>query len=167
MKKIFFFVALTALFHANAQTENCTCCTENHKAFDFWVGSWTVTKPDGSPAGKNIIEKIQDNCILRENWTSAKGAYTGTSYNFYNAKTGQWEQLWVDNQGGFLQLKGNRKGNQMILQSEIEKNKDGQPFYHRITWTKNEDGSVRQLWETVTNGKEVTIAFDGLYRKAQ
>ncbi len=149
----------------NAQTKKCNCCTENHLAFDFWIGSWTVTNPDGTEAGKNVIKKIQDNCILQENWKSAKGNYTGTSNNFYNHKIKQWEQIWIDNQGGSLHLKGNKVGNQMILQTDEEQNKDGQPFYHRITWTYNDDGSVRQYWETITNGKDVTVAFDGLYKK--
>jgi len=32
-------------------------------------------------------------------------------------------------------------------------------LFHRVTWTPNEDGTVRQLWETIT---DITIAFDGL-----
>ena len=109
--------------------------------------------------------KIQNKCILRENWTSAKGNYTGTSNNFYNNKSNQWEQIWIDNQGQSLHLKGNRKNNQMILQTDEETNKDGKVFFHRLTWTHNEDGSVRQLWETITNSTDVTIAFDGLYKR--
>ena len=151
----------------NAQTKNCNCCTDNHKAFDFWIGSWTVTNPDGTAAGKNIIKKIQNNCILQENWTSASPGYTGTSNNFYNAKAKQWEQIWIDNQGGSLHLKGNRKGNQMILQTDEETNKDGLIFYHRFTWTNNEDGTVRQYWETITEGKDIAVAFDGLYKKVE
>ena len=150
-----------------AQTDNCNCCTENHQAFDFWIGNWKVTNPDGTAAGSNSIDKIQDNCILRENWTSAKGNFTGTSNNFYNAKTEQWEQIWIDNQGGSLHLKGNRTGNQMILQTDEAKNKEEQPFFHRVTWILNEDGTVRQYWETITNGKNITVAFDGLYKKVK
>lgn len=165
MRSIVLSITFLLAFGVTAQTNNCNCCTEKHTEFDFWVGTWTVTNPDGTLAGKNVIDKIQDKCILRENWTSAKKGFTGTSTNFYNNKTRQWEQLWVDNQGQSLHLKGNRKGNQMILQTDEEKNKDGQVFFHRVTWTKNSDGTVRQLWETITNGKDVTIAFDGLYKK--
>lgn len=149
-----------------AQTDdNCKCCTENHAAFDFWIGNWKVINPDGSLAGTNAINKIQDNCILRENWKSAKGNFTGTSFNFYNVKTNKWEQLWIDNQGSSLHLIGNRVGNQMILMTDEETNKEGKPFYHRVTWTKNDDGTVRQYWETITNKTEITVAFDGMYRK--
>ena len=74
---------------------------------------------------------------------------------FINSQTNQWEQIWLDNQGGTLHLKGNRKDNQMILQSDKMKNDKGEPYFHRITWTLNEDGSVRQYWETITNEKDV------------
>ncbi|WP_242203754.1 hypothetical protein [Aestuariivivens insulae] len=157
---VFMFIS-----YANAQNQQCKCCSENHTEFDFWVGEWTVTKPDGTLAGYNIIEKIQDRCVLRENWSSAKGGFTGTSLNFYNGATKQWEQIWVDNQGGSLHLKGNRVGNQMILKTDVAKNKKGEPFYHKITWTKHNDGSVRQYWETITNDKDVTVVFNGLYKK--
>jgi len=161
---IFFVIAMTSSINAQNDT-TCNCCTEKYTEFDFWVGSWNVTNPDGTVAGKNIIDKVQDNCILRENWTSSRPGYRGTSHNFFNSKTQQWEQIWVDNQGQSLHLKGNRKGNQMILRTDDETNKEGQIFFHRITWTKNKDGTVRQLWETITNNKDISIAFDGLYRK--
>ena len=114
MKTIFTIVLLSIFsISMNAQINNCKCWTEKHAEFDFWIGTWNVTSPDGTTAGKNVIDKIQENCILRENWNSAKGKYTGTSNNFYNAKTKQWEQIWIDNQGGSLHLKGNL--NLMIL----------------------------------------------------
>ncbi len=54
----------------------------------------------------------------------------------------------------------------MILSSEeIEKNQDIL-IRNRITWTLNNDGSVRQLWEILRAEKVISIAFDGLYRKA-
>ncbi|WP_299889251.1 hypothetical protein [uncultured Lacinutrix sp.] len=165
MKRTFIFFTI-CLFSLTIMAQNkCKCCTEKNSEFDFWIGTWTVTNPDGTAAGINVIDKIQDNCILRENWTSSKGNYTGTSSNFYNKQTKQWEQLWIDNQGGSLHLKGERVGNQMILQTDMSKNKDDKPFIHRVTWTLNKDGTVRQLWETITNKTEVVIAFDGLYKK--
>lgn len=164
MKRIVFCFTLF-IFNTIAAQEQCRCCTEQHAAFDFWIGAWEVTNPDGSSAGKNVIEKIQDNCALRENWTSALGDYTGTSTNFYNHKTKLWEQLWIDNKGHSLKLKGNRKKNQMILETDEENNANGTPFIHRITWTLNPDGSVRQLWETITHGKDISIPFDGWYKK--
>jgi hypothetical protein len=54
----------------------------------------------------------------------------------------------------------------MILQSDELKNAKGELYFHRITWTLNDDGSVRQYWETITNDKDIVVAFDGLYKKS-
>ena len=159
----FFLVSISVY----SQESSCNCCTQKHSEFDFWVGDWVVTNPSGQQVGTNSIDKLQDNCILRENWISSNGKITGTSHNFYNQKSKQWEQVWIDNVGGNLHLKGNRIGNQMILKSDEELNSQGQPFYHKVTWTLNDDGSVRQYWETITNGTDTVVAFDGLYKKNQ
>lgn len=76
---LFFFSALLC-----AQAENCACCTENHKAFDFWIGNWTVTDGSGALVGTNSIVKLQDDCVVQENWNGTGGS-TGTSTNFYNS----------------------------------------------------------------------------------
>jgi len=166
MKKHLIIMALLLnCFIAIAQTESCPCCTADHKAFDFWLGSWEVTNTDGTAAGENTIVKEQNGCVLKENWTSASPGFTGTSTNYFNLRTKQWEQLWVDNTGNNLKLKGKREGNQMILSSDAYKRPDGKLYINRISWTLNEDGTVRQLWEVLQNDVVVNIAFDGLYRK--
>ncbi|MEM9363958.1 MAG: hypothetical protein AAGA43_15060 [Bacteroidota bacterium] len=166
MMKIFIPILLLFVFQTvKAQdSTSCPCCTKNHSAFDFWIGEWVVTNANGSPAGENIIQKQEQGCILRENWTSAKQGYTGTSINFYNQVSQQWEQLWVDNSGGFLKLKGNRVGNTMVMSSE-EFIREGKTLKNRITWFKNEDGTVRQLWEVLEGKEVVSVLFDGLYKR--
>lgn len=165
LNKFGFLFFLFYGFFVVAQTTSCACCSENHKAFDFWEGEWEVTNTDGTKAGTNTIEKVQDNCILQENWVGASGT-KGTSLNFYNLKTEQWEQLWVDNSGTHIKLKGNRVGNQMILSSDEFTHTDGKMYTNRVTWTLNKDGTVRQLWEILEENKVVNIAFDGLYKKS-
>lgn len=150
----------------SAQTPKCACCTEDHAAFDFWIGTWEVTDTKGKVVGANTIEKIQDSCVLRENWKGTGGS-TGTSTNFFNLKTRQWEQLWVDNFGTHLKLKGNRVGNQMILSSDEFAHTDGDNYVHRITWTRNDDGTVRQLWELLKDDEVVNTVFDGHYKKKE
>ena len=82
MKKTLLILGLLFSISLTAQNNNCNCCTEKHQEFDFWLGSWETYNPDGTLAGTNEIDKIQGKCVLRENWTSAKAGYTGTSYNF-------------------------------------------------------------------------------------
>lgn len=163
MSVLFLVISCTLSF--SQAKPNCACCTEVHQQFNFWVGEWTVTTANGQPAGTNSIKKLQNQCVLQENWLSATQGYTGTSYNFYNAQTQQWEQIWIDNSGLSLHLKGNLQDGQMVLKSEPQPNPKGQLVYNQITWTNNPDGTVRQLWEVFTEGEATTIAFDGLYRR--
>ncbi|TFG76700.1 MAG: hypothetical protein E4H26_04195 [Flavobacteriales bacterium] len=155
------------VFFGLAQDSGCACCTKNHEAFDFWMGQWEVTNPDGSVAGTNRTDKIQSGCIIQEHWISANGKLTGSSFNFYNTKSGQWEQLWIDNSGNTLKLFGNRIEDRMVLTSEPFTLTDGNTYVNRITWTDLSDGSVRQLWELLQDDQVVNILFDGRYTKAQ
>lgn len=165
MKLIVTIILVVYSVNAVSQNPSCACCTDSHAEFDFWIGEWEVSNTDGTLAGTNSIKKTQDNCIIEENWISSAQGYTGTSTNFFNLQTRQWEQLWIDNQGVSLHLKGKRIADKMILQSENFTNDKGQVYFHKITWTSNDDGTVRQLWETITNNSQITIAFDGLYKR--
>jgi len=150
------------------QPEACPCCTAEARQFDFWIGEWETYTPDGKFAGNNRIVLLQDSCVLQENWTSGGSAYTGTSYNFYNTKSRKWQQLWVDNQGGNLQLEGAFENGSMVLYSKELLNREKKPQIDRITWTPGKDGTVQQLWEISTDkGKTWKVIFDGLYKRIQ
>ncbi len=149
---------------AFAQQSDNMCSSTTHRAFDFWLGQWNVTAK-GKFAGRNTIVKTQGGCLIREDWVSASPGYTGTSYNFYNSIAKQWQQLWIDNQGGFLELIGRSEGGKMVLESKPTTQPDGSSFVNRITWTPNQDGSVRQLWERIGDNNKSRIIFDGHYEK--
>ena len=54
----------------------------------------------------------------------------------------------------------------MVLASAPRKTDSGVDV-QRITWSKNADATVRQVWESSTDGgKTWTVAFDGKYVKA-
>lgn len=159
MKYLFILLLLPAQL-SNAQ---CNCCAEANRQFDFWIGDWEVFNPNGKMAGTNTIQVAQDSCVLVEHWKSFNGKSTGTSFNYYNASDSTWNQTWVDNQGGSLNLKGRWNGTSMVL----EENTNG--TINRISWTPQKDGSVRQFWELRKAGEDTwKPLFDGIYkRKAQ
>ena len=134
--------------------------------FDFWLGEWQVTTPDGKPAGTSRIESIAGGYGLLENWTGdpAAGGGNGKSLNCYNAAKQQWQQFWVGSGGGVLELAGGLVDGSMVLSgSRLVR---GQALNERITWTPHTDGTVRQFWEQSLNGgKTWRPVFDGLYRK--
>ncbi len=140
------------------------CAAPEHRQFDFWIGEWEVTTPDGSPAGRNRIESILGGCALRESWSGAKGG-SGNSYNAYDRATGRWHQTWVDNSGLVLRLDGAFAGGRMVLSGE-SRDTSGARVLNRITWQETAPGAVRQLWETSRDGGGTwSVVFDGRYRK--
>jgi hypothetical protein len=140
------------------------CIAPEHRQFDFWIGEWEVTTPDGAPAGRNRIESILDGCALGESWTGAKGG-SGHSYNAYDRQHGRWHQTWVDNGGLVLRLDGTFAGGKMVLSGET-RDSSGARVLNRITWQETAPGAVRQLWETSRDGGGTwSVAFDGRYRK--
>ena len=138
------------------------CAGSSYRQFDFWLGSWDVTGPDGSAAGTNLIEKAADGCALVERWTGSRGG-RGTSLNFYESATRQWHQVWVDNDGGVLQLSGGLEGGKMVLSGTAPGDRTSR---QRITWTPLGGGRVRQKWESSGDGGRTwKTVFDGLYAR--
>lgn len=150
----------------NAQNNSKIPCQEKeYSQFDFWLGNWKVYDTKGKLIGTNNIVKLPNACGMQENWTSKTSPSKGTSYNYYNKSDNSWNQVWIDNSGFSLNLKGNYTDNKMVLKSTLVKGKKGN-FHHRITWSKNSDGSVTQVWDYVSPaGKIIQEAFRGIYKK--
>ncbi|MGZ3405295.1 MAG: hypothetical protein ACXWIY_12840 [Caldimonas sp.] len=147
-----------------APTPPPACQSAEYRQFDFWIGTWDVFLPNGQRAGENRIEPIAGQCALLENW-SGRGGVTGKSLNIYDRDDKRWHQTWVDGSGGLLMLAGGLVDKRMVMASEANApNGAPAPVLQRIAWTPNDDGSVRQLWESSADGgKSWTVQFDGKY----
>ena len=137
--------------------------TSEYRAFDFWLGEWDVRTPDGSLAGVNSVTREYDGCVLHERYATDRG-YSGESLNTYDVGRKVWHQTWVDSSGTLLLLEGGLHNGSMVLEGQTT-GTDAQVTRHRITWTPNSDGSVRQLWESTDAQGRWTIAFDGIYTR--
>jgi hypothetical protein len=157
---------LSAQSASGAAARPAPCSRPEYRQFDFWVGEWDVTTPNGRSAGTNRIRSIDGGCALQEEWRGAAGG-TGTSLNIFDASTGRWHQTWVGSDGLLLQLDGAMKDGSMELAgSTIAAN--GARTLHRIRWTPvgGEPPRVRQLWESSTDGGRTwSVAFDGTYSR--
>jgi len=144
--------ALVATLSAPALAAPCDA--PEHRAFDFWLGEWNVRTPEGKLAGVNRIVREYGGCVLHERYDTGKG-YSGESLNVYDAARKVWHQSWVDSDGLLLVLEGRWDGKRMILEGAKQ----------RITWTPNNDGSVRQLWEAADDKGGWSVVFDGRYTR--
>lgn len=143
------------------------CTSPEYRQFDFWLGEWNVTS-NGAPAGTNSIVVIQGGCVLQENWQGAgPGGITGSSFNLYDRERQAWHQTWVDASGTLLLLDGGLVDGAMVLEGERPAPVGKGLVRHRIAWTPNDDGTVRQLWEaSQDDGANWSVIFDGLYTPA-
>lgn len=154
----------------NAQGANPDPCSDaKRRAFDFWIGEWTVHDSTGKFLGRNTIEPVENGCALTERWRSA-GGFLGRSLNWYSTTDSLWHQSWVDYLGGSLSLSGGLVDSSMVLQSAFQVGTNGQEQADRVTWSKAPfDGAggpyqVIQQWDRVDrDGQVLGTLFKGYY----
>jgi hypothetical protein len=151
---------------APAWSQGSPCTGEDHRAFDFWAGTWEVRAPDGRLVGHNTIAASLQGCVLHEHYTTP-GGYEGESFNVFDASRRVWHQTWVDNGGMLLTLEGGFAGGKMVLEGRT-RDAAGAVTLQRITWSRvgDDPDQVRQLWEaSKDDGATWTVAFNGLYTR--
>ncbi|MDN3202766.1 hypothetical protein [Algoriphagus sediminis] len=160
MKNILAFALFLTLGVSYAQNTS-PCSSPEKRHFDFWVGEWHVFDTLDNKIGENRIQIIEGGCALQENWTGASGS-NGTSLNYFDAADSTWNQLWLDNQGGILKLKGKIEESGLLKMSSQPNN--GQ--YNQITWTLLDNGNVSQKWDIFTADDDLLqTIFLGIYKR--
>lgn len=172
------FVANTAEFEAYAENPRflavvraLTPCTDDkYRHFDFWLGEWDVTGAGAAaPTAKSDISSRHGGCMVLEQYEVNSGAYTGMSINYYDNVRDIWRQTWMANNGVPVYLEGGlNEDGAMVLSDQGLAISEATGTINRVTWTPNDDGSVRQFWEVSSDdGETWSTAFDGMYtRKA-
>jgi hypothetical protein len=139
------------------------CTAPEFRQFDFWLGQWTVSNPEGKKAGTSEIIRAAEGCAVREQWRSTSGI-GGMSINYYDAADQKWHQDWVGGDGLILHLQGGLAGSAMVLTGATKS--ATQSLLNRITWTPLSDGRVKQQWDTSSdNGHTWQTVFTGIYEK--
>lgn len=142
-----------------SQTNPCQSPEQRH--FDFWVGDWEVFDTLGNKIGENKIQQIENGCSLQESWKGTSGS-NGTSLNYFDPSDSSWNQLWLDNSGGILKLKGKIEKPGLLRMSSEPSN--GQ--INQITWTQQENDDVTQQWDILKeDGTLIQTIFLGIYKK--
>lgn len=133
--------AMTLAAQAQPGSTPPPCSTAEHRQFDFWVGEWTVTTPDGKPAGTSQVEQVLGGCTPLEHWTGAGGG-AGKGLSLYLAADREWNRTWVDASGNRIVLTGGPDGNRMVLRNAWT-SAEGARMRSELSWTPQSDGTVR------------------------
>jgi hypothetical protein len=139
------------------------CSAPEYGQFAFWVGEWRVTS-GGQEAGTNSVTLEENRCLIHEHWKGAAGG-TGQSFNWYDRSDSKWHQVWVASNGSALILTGTFQDGKLEYTGDRPGPNGAGMVHHRLTFFKNADGTVRQLWETSPDRNSWQIVFDGLYTR--
>jgi len=143
------------------------CNTPQQAQFDFWVGEWDVF-PYGkeTQVASSKIEKLYNGCAIRENWMPKKGSGGGSLSNF-DPRSGRWQQVWIGSQAGRVEFDGGFTDGKMVLTGNWPNVLGpGRDALIRMTYSRESDGSVRQLGEqSVDQGLTWGPSFDFIYRR--
>ena len=160
---IAFGSAVQAVSPTPAASPPPACTAQEFRQFDFWLGKWKVTNPEGKQVGTSEISRASEGCAIREQWKSASGV-NGMSINYCDAVDHQWHQDWVGGDGMILHLHGGVKDGAMVLSGNSASAKG--TVMNRITWTPLPGGKVKQQWSTSSDhGGSWQTAFVGIYEK--
>jgi hypothetical protein len=137
------------------------CRRGGFRDFDFWLGQWVITQPDGSPGGVSAITSELAGCAVMETYQGGGGR----SLNLYDRLRDRWTQTYIDRGGLLGRLHGRLEGVAMVMSSDVRTTPTGLELTSQLTWTPRADGGVQQLWmQSTDGGATYAVAFDGNYQ---
>jgi hypothetical protein len=135
---------------------------------DFWLGEWDATWDGGR--GSNRLTRILGGRVIHEAFTElpdpaagdgepelhGEELLHGQSWSVFEPARSLWRQTWVDDQGGYFDLVGERVDGCFAFGRAAPEHgpdarqrmvfRDVQPDRFRWTWERSLDGGA--TWET-------------------
>lgn len=131
------------------------------RQLDFWVGHWDV-QVSGQSVGTNVIERLEEGCLIMENW-SGRGGSTGRSMNFFNPSTNKWRQSYISNNEVIWEMSGEFKDGVMLLEGEMYA-PGSAPVMVRVKFYNLSPDHMRHTQDNSTDGgKTWTNVWDSTY----
>lgn len=121
--------------------------------FDFWLGEWDLTWESEGETGKgtNHIRRVLGDKIIEENFDGTPDIeLIGRSYSAYHAETSLWQQTWVDNNGSYLDFKGQFSDGKMVLERDAVR--EGKTFRQRMVWFDITASAFEWHWQRSDDG---------------
>lgn len=150
------------LLNLNGQAQ--TACNSNGSSqLDFLIGDWDFFSKNGELLGENAVRLVFGTCTLEENYESIDGFKTRSVMSF-NQATQSWSNTWTDDFGTTLHFNGKFQNNKLLMKA-TSVNAQGKKTYHRLTYSKNANGTISQIWQKSTNQKDWETVFNGTYKR--
>jgi hypothetical protein len=134
---------------------------------DFWLGDWTVTWDGGG--GTNRLERILGGKVIHEQFeglaADGSGDLHGQSWSVFEPARRLWRQTWVDDQGGYFDLVGDRvEGWFAFVRKAPER---GEQARQRMVFRDVQTDRFRWTWElSLDGGATWAVRWEIAYRRA-
>lgn len=144
----------TLAFAQRGYDGNQSCGEGQRRQFDFWVGTWDVSwraSPQGrAGSGRATVQKILASCVVQENFSAEPLPLRAMSLSSYIPESGQWSQVWVDNEGHYRDVVGESKNGEIVLSRQTEVN--GKKVLQRVVWKNIKPMELDCNWEQSEDG---------------
>lgn len=162
--RLLFAALLAPVVLAAQNPQSPKCQTPEHRAFDYWIGEWTVHDTAGKPIAESSIRRVAEGCAISEEWRPF-GGQQGVSISWYNPADRQWHQQWVGGGGWIAWFDGGPVDGNMTLTTKPDPANPGAGIT-RMVYTQPREGVVLQSLYTSTDGGTTwTPNFKGEYRR--
>lgn len=156
--KIALVMIFTLIICSNLNAQNTA------ETFDFWVGNWDAYWND-SLKGDNIINKILEDRILQENFTTLDNSFTGKSWTVFDSANSTWKQTWVDNTGAYIIFTGGEEADGVALYTEERTNKKGEKYYMRMIFQNIKKDGFDWNWQSSVDKETWKTMWSIKYRR--
>ncbi len=158
------FLALVALtciaFPALSQDTEGPCSSSEFRQLDFWVGEWELSWPGGqggTPEGQtgesvNTITRELGSCVIHESFNG--DGFNGQSVSIYDARSEEWKQTWVDDQGGYISFTGVIDDGVMQFRTAAFSDAQGNQRINRMIWEDITRARLTWRWQSSTDDGE-------------
>lgn len=124
---------------------------DDYRQMDFLIGTWDVYLADGGPkAATSVFTKASQGCAIEESWSSTLGGGF-ESLTYLDSARDRWIHVMVGSAGGNVVYEGEWKDGVMSFAGDAV-GRTGPPTRNRRSWTPLDDGRVRLVFETSTDG---------------
>jgi hypothetical protein len=116
----------------------------------------------GQSAGTNVIERLEEGCLIMENW-SGRGGSSGKSMNFFNPVTNKWRQTYIGNNEAIWEMSGEYKDGVLLYEGEMY-SAGTRPVMVRVKLNNQSPDRIRHTQDNSTDGgKTRQNVWDSVY----
>jgi hypothetical protein len=140
------------------------CATGEHRQFDYWLGSWSVSY-GGPPVGTSKVELALDQCMIVESWSGAKN-HNGKTIFAYSPDDRSWYGMFADNEGRVHIFNRGKVSDGAAEFQGTSLGPTGETVLNRVKIVRVSADKVEQTWEKSSdNGETWKLAYRGEYTR--